>query len=90
MAGLDAKVKSIIKETAKSQSIKKEVIAFDSSLLECDLTNTGHGQFTSSQPSQPFSSAKPSRQPETIDLRSPGNARSTKKQDLRNESGKNL
>ena len=38
LAGLDAKVKSIIKETVKSQSIKKEAINFDSSLLECDLT----------------------------------------------------
>ena len=40
MAGLDAKVKSIINETVKSQSIKKEAITFDSSLLECDLTST--------------------------------------------------
>ena len=29
MAGLDAKVKSIMKETVKSQSIKKEAIEFD-------------------------------------------------------------
>ena len=34
LAGLDAKVKSIIKETAKSQYIKKESIAFDKSLFE--------------------------------------------------------
>ena len=50
LAGLDAKVKSIIKETVKSQSIKKEAISFDSSLLKCDLTYSGPGQFTSSQP----------------------------------------
>ena len=29
LAGLDAKVKSIIKETVKSQSIKKEALSFD-------------------------------------------------------------
>ena len=34
LAGLDAKVKSIIKDTVKSQFIKKEAISFDSSLLE--------------------------------------------------------
>jgi len=90
LAGLDAKVKSIIKETVKSQFIKKEAISFDSSLLECDLTNTGHGQFSSSQPSQPLSSSKRSRLPETIDLSSPGYARNTKRQDFRNESGKVL
>ena len=38
MAGLDAKGKSIIKEMVESQSIKKETIKFDASLLECDLT----------------------------------------------------
>ena len=90
LAGLDAKVKSIIKETVKSQFIKKEAISFDSSLLECDLTNTGHGQFSSSQPSHPLSSSKRSRLPETIDLSSPGYARNTKRQDFRTESGKVL
>ena len=39
MAGLFAKVKSVITETVKSQSIKKEAITFDSSLLECDVTS---------------------------------------------------
>ena len=34
LAGLDAKVKSIIKDTVKSQSIKKEAISFDHSLLD--------------------------------------------------------
>ena len=34
LAGLDAKVKSIIKETVKSQSIKKDAINFDSSLRD--------------------------------------------------------
>ena len=63
LAGLDAKVKSIIKETVKSQSIKKEAVAFDSSLLECDLTNKEFGPQTSSQ----VSSAKRPRQAETID-----------------------
>ena len=37
LAGLDAKVKNIIKETVKSQSIKKEAMYCDPSLLECDL-----------------------------------------------------
>ena len=34
LAGLDAKVKSIIKETVKSQYIKKESIAYDKTLFE--------------------------------------------------------
>ena len=38
LAGLDAKVKSIIKEIVKSHFIKKDAITFDASLLECDLT----------------------------------------------------
>ena len=37
--GFDAKVKSIIKETVKSQSIKREAIEFDQSRLECELTS---------------------------------------------------
>ena len=37
MAGLDAKVKSIIKETVKSQFIKKEAISYDESLFEAEL-----------------------------------------------------
>ena len=38
LAGLDAKVKSIIKDTVKSQFIKKEAISFDPSLLENELS----------------------------------------------------
>ena len=34
MAGLDAKVKSIIKETVKNQYIKKESFVYDESLFE--------------------------------------------------------
>ena len=34
MAGLGAQVKSIIKDTVKSQSIKKEVFMFDPSCLD--------------------------------------------------------
>ena len=41
LSGLAAKVKSIIKDTVKSTSIKKENMEFDQSLLECDLTSTG-------------------------------------------------
>ena len=40
LAGLDAKVTSIIKETVKSQSIEREAIEFDQSLLEYILTST--------------------------------------------------
>ena len=85
MAGLDAKVKSIIKETVKSASIKKEAITFDSSLLECDLSTT---EFNAPSFPQSSSSAKRPRQAETIDLRSPVYQRVTEKQELRNESGK--
>ena len=85
MAGLDAKVKSIIKETVKSQSIKKEAISFDLSLLECDLTSS---EFNSQSFSQPTSStsATRQRQAETIDLRNPTYSKNTKKQDFRKES----
>ena len=38
MAGLDAKVKSIIKDTVKSHSIKRDAIEVDQSLLDCELT----------------------------------------------------
>ena len=43
MAGLGAQVKSIIKDTVKSQSIKKKAITFDPSLLDCDLTSIAMG-----------------------------------------------
>ena len=85
MAGLDAKVKSIIKETVKSQFIKKDAIIFDASLLECDLTNK---EFNSHSFTESSASTKRPRQPETIDLRSPVYQRNTKKQEFRNESGK--
>ena len=49
MACLNAKVKSIIKERVKTQSIKKEVITFDSSLLECDLSSSEFKSQSSSQ-----------------------------------------
>ena len=39
--GLDAKVKSIIKETVKNQYIKKESMAYDDSLLEEESTHYG-------------------------------------------------
>ena len=83
--GLDAKVKSIIKDTVKSQSIKKEAISFDSALFEneltCDEKDSHHSSF-------PFPSNNPSKrsrqQPETDDLRSPTQSqRIKKKQDFR-------
>ena len=85
MAGLDAKVKSIIKETVKSQFIKKEAITFDPSLLECDLTTK---EFNAQSFPQSSTSAKHPRQAETIHLRSPVYQRSTKKQEFRKESRK--
>ena len=44
LASLDAKVKSIIKDTVKSQSIKKESLYYDPSLLECNLTSDANIQ----------------------------------------------
>ena len=86
LAGRDAKVKSIIKETVKSQSIKKEAIEFDQSLLECDLTSTETTAWQFSQPSSSsFSNPKRSRQPDYIDLRSP-NTQKSKKQDSRQDN----
>ena len=68
-AGLDAKVKHIIKETVKSQSIKKEAMYFDPALFECDLTSRAiKSQQT---PHHVSSSSKRNRQADTIDLRSP-------------------
>ena len=88
LAGLDAKVKSIIKDTVKSQSIKKESLYFDTSLLECDLTtdvNTQSSQNIRNAPyPHPNSNAfKRNRQSEAIDLRSPnyGNKRQDFKMD---------
>ena len=78
LAGLDAKVKSIIKDTVKSHSIKREAIEFDQSLLECDLTRTDssfrapQSASVSSTPSAPHS--KKARRQDYIDLRSPSNS----------------
>ena len=85
LANLDAKVKSIIKETVKSASIKKESMMFDSSLIECDLTMNA---IDSRAPplSQTQTSSKRSRQPETIDLRSPPIYRKPKRFDDRNNT----
>ena len=78
LAGLDAKVKSIIKDTVKSHSIKRGAIEFDQSLLECDFTRTDsrfrapQSAFVSSTPSAPHS--KKARRQDYIDLRSPSNS----------------
>jgi hypothetical protein len=48
MAGLDAKVKSIIKDTVKSHSIKWDAIEFDQSLLDCELTGAVSTRFPQS------------------------------------------
>ena len=68
LANLDAQVKSIIKETVKSQLIKKKSMMFDHSLIECELTYAVDNRLPTSL-CQPLS--KRSRQPGTIDLRSP-------------------
>jgi len=86
-AGLDAKVESIIKETIKSEHIKKDAILYDPSLIECDITSAGNDRHISSQPSQP--SLKRNRQlgrTEYIDVRSPVTGSQNKKQDMRNDA----
>ena len=77
---LDAKVKSIIKETVKNQYIKKESFAFDESLFEDDTTQAG-GQFQHTQGFQrrSSSSSKRYRQQEAIHLRSPNTPSQRKK-----------
>ena len=92
MASLAAKVKSIIKDTVKSQSIKKESLYFDPSLLECDLTSDTKIQsaknFRNAPHPHPNSTAfKRNRQAEPIDLRSPnyGNKRQDFKVDHRED-----
>ena len=69
LAGLDAKVKDIIKETVTSQSIEKEAIYFDQALLECDLTSDDIKSQQSSHLGS--SSSKRNRQADKIDLLSP-------------------
>jgi hypothetical protein len=79
LAGLDAKVKSIIKDTVKPHSIKRDAIEFDQSLLECDLTKTdssyrfSQSASASSTPSAAPHSKKACR-PDYIDLRSPSSS----------------
>jgi hypothetical protein len=86
LAGLDAKVKSIIRDTVKSHSIKRDAIEFDQSLLECEPTGTGanikrlpHTANTSTSSHQP--NPKKARKPEYIDLRSPNSNTSSQKQE---------
>jgi len=79
LAGLDAKVKSIIKDTVKPHSIKRDAIEFDQSLLECDLTKTDSSyRFSQSASASSTPSAAPhskkARRPDYIDLRSPSNS----------------
>ena len=80
LAALDAKVKSIIKETVKSQYIKKESIAYDETLFEDE--NANHEEKYQSTPDFQYclssSSSKRARQPETMDLRSPPYSRKQK------------
>ena len=84
MAGLDAKVKSIIKDTVKSHSIKRDAIEFDQSLLDCELTGAASTRFPQSASAFASSSSIPSgpntkkaRKPDYIDLRSPTNTNSS-------------
>ena len=89
MADLDTKIKSIIKDTIKSRSIKKESLSIDPSLYEIDdsleegFSQPGVEYHSSSQQRVSFQSSKRFRQPETIDLRSPNQQRRKKKQDSR-------
>ena len=86
LAHLDAKVKSIIKDTVKSTSIKKETMSFDQSLLECELTSTEANTRQHSRHTTSSSSSKRYRQPELIDLRSPVTSHSGKKHDARKDA----
>ena len=45
LAGIDVKVKSIIKETVKRQSIKIEALGNDISDLTCDMSCVVHDNF---------------------------------------------
>ena len=89
MADLDTKIKSIIKDTIKSRSIKKESLSIDPSLYEIDdsleegSSQPGGEYHSSSQPRLSSQSSKRFRQPETVDLRSPNQQRRKKKQDSR-------
>ena len=89
MADLDTKIKSIIKDTIKSRSIKKESLSIDPSLYEIDDSlEEGFSQplvqyHSSSQPRSSSQPTKRFRQPETVDLRSRNQQRYKKKQDSR-------
>ena len=89
MVELDAKVKSIIRDTVKSHSIKRDAIEFDQSLLDCELTGMGtnvkstqyktkasisYNQFDQQNP-------KKARKQTYIDLRSPISKTSSNNQD---------
>lgn len=89
LAELDAKVKSIIRDTVKSHSIKTDAIDFDHSLLDCELTGMGtnvkstqyktkasisYNQFDQQNP-------KKARKQSYIDLRSPISNTSSNNQD---------
>ena len=91
MADLDANVKSIIKDTIKSRSIKKESLSTDPSMFE--IEDSQEEEYT-----QPFLQTHPQshhsfqssshtgkkfRQPEAVDLRSPNQIRRKKKQNPR-------
>ena len=72
LAGLDAKVKSIIKDTVKSHSIKRDAIEFDQSLLECELTATGSNskrfpQSATASSASSLPNTKRARKPDFID-----------------------
>ena len=82
LVGLNAEVKSKIKDTVKSQFIKKEAVSFDPSLFDCELTYEEE-QYPSSIPFPSSALSKRSRQSETVDLRSPVRSRRKKKQDFR-------
>jgi len=89
LAGLDAKVKSIIRDTVKSHSIKRDAIEFDQSLLECELTGMGtnikklpyNANASSSYIQSDQHNSKRARKPDYIDLRSPSSNTSSKNQD---------
>ena len=76
LAGLDAKVKSIIKDTVKIHSIKRDAIESDQSLLESELTATGSNskrfpQSATASSASSLPNTKRARKPDFIDLRSP-------------------
>ena len=89
LAELDAKVKSIIKDTVKRHSIKRGAIDFDQSLLECELTGMGTNVKSSTYKTKASFSynqfdqqnSKKARKQDYIDLRSPISNASSNNQD---------